>query len=233
MTEPLFIAWPDAGTMAGALAERIVSGLRAALAEAPMAGLVVSGGSTPKVLFDRLSGHELPWERVAITLADERLVAPDHPASNERLVRETLLRGPAARARFLSLSGTPDEVEARLADFPWPAAFTLLGMGNDGHTASLFPGSDRLADALDPRTECRVLPLVPGRLPADAPYSRMTLTLPALIDSRAILILLEGDAKKATWEKVRSPGPLADMPIRAVIASAGCPVEANWSPERT
>lgn len=224
--------------MADAVATEVVSSLRAAIERQGRAGVIVSGGSTPRPLFERLAAEQLPWDKVVVTLADDRRVPPDHPASNERTLKETLLTGKAAAARYISLYSdlagveAEQEVNRRLAHFPWPAAATLLGMGADGHTASWFPDSAALSAALDPQGGRTALLLTPGRLPDDAPFERITLTLSALLKTEKILVLIDGDAKKASYEKAVRPGPIPEMPIRAVLANRQAPVAVHWAPKK-
>lgn len=212
------------------LSTRIGEALRRAVAERGHATLVVSGGSTPRPLFKALSAMELPWHSVRITLADERWVDVEHPDSNERMVRRHLLRGPASRAEWVSLvSGheTPDAaletIAQRLDALPRPFDVVLLGMGLDGHTASLFPGAAALAKGLDPTTPSPCIAVHP---PA-APHPRMSLTAQALADSRWRVLHLRGDAKWRVYRQAVAPGPVNDLPIRGLIRTG---LDVYWSP---
>ena len=185
--------------------------------------LVVSGGTTPKRFFAALALREIDWARVTITLADERCVADDNPRSNARLMRETLLRDRAAAARFAPLADSrlsPEQelaaANARIADLPLPADLVVLGMGDDGHTASWFPGADNLAEALDPGARALVLPMrAPG-----APEPRLTLTARVILRARELALHIEGADKQATLARALGDGPIADMPIRAALRGA-------------
>lgn len=225
----------DAGTLLDALAQKLGRTLAEAVARQGSASLVVSGGRTPEALFERLAGLDADrapdWSRVAVTLADERWVPPSDPASNEALVRRTLLTGQAAAARFVPLytgHATPEQGEAACAealrDLPRPFDAVLLGMGEDGHTASLFPRAATLAGALAGPAACRAV-RAPG-----APQPRMTLTLPALLNSRRIHLLVTGAGKRAALEDALAPGPVEAMPVRAVLRQDGIPVEVHWAP---
>jgi 6-phosphogluconolactonase len=223
----------DLESLSRALASEVDAALSEALRTRGIASLVVSGGRTPAKLFEVLRARPLEWDRVCVALADERWVEPTDAASNEKLVRDTLLKERAAVARFLGLKNaapSPDlgavaawETFARV---PRPFDMTLLGMGDDGHTASLFPGSPNLARALDPAA---VAGCVGMRAPT-APQPRISLNLSALLDSRRIVLLIAGEDKWRTLERALSAGPLEEMPVRAVLRQSRTPVEVYWSP---
>lgn len=205
--------------LAAALAEAVATAMRARLTTGE-AALAVSGGTTPEKFFAALSQAALDWGRVTVTLADDRWLPETELRSNARLVRERLLVNAAAAARFLPLvtaQATPEAgletAQAALQALPLPLAAVVLGLGTDGHTASLFPGGDHLARALAP---------APGRLvesmhceAADEP--RITLTLPVLTGAGRVFIHIEGDTKRRVLEAALRPGPVEEMPIRAVL----------------
>ena len=223
----------DSEALSQSLADGIAATLKAAIAARGLASLVVSGGNSPIRLFELLRKKDLDWSRVCMALADERWVEPSDAASNEKLARELLLQESAAAARFHGLKNaapTPDmgAVSAweTFARVPRPFDTVHLGMGEDGHTASLFPGSPNLSSALDPRA-------APGcvgmRAPA-APRPRLSLNLSALLDSRRIVVLITGQQKWRTYLAASGPGPIEEMPIRAVLRQTRTPVEVIWSP---
>ena len=217
-----------AARLAGEITARLAEGITARGA----ASLAVPGGSTPELLFDALSTRALAWDKVTVTLTDERWVEPSDPASNERLVRGRLVTGPAAAARFVGFKTADEsaadavaEVERRLAAMPQPFDVMVLGMGEDGHTASLFPGSAALKASLagDP-ARVQAVQAQGARGAAD----RMTLALPALLDSRFVALLITGRAKLDTLRRAQESGDPLDLPIRAVLQGAVEPVQVYW-----
>jgi len=218
----------DRETLARELAASVAADLTAATAAHGDATLVVSGGSTPLPFFQALAKRRLDWPRVTVTLADERWVDPGDEASNEGLVRRELLVAEAAAARFVPLknaAATPEEgrdaCEAALAKLRRPFDVLVLGMGGDGHTASLFPG----AAELDPEGSRLCLAV----RPAAAPQARMSLALPALLGSRRIVLHLVGEEKLGVYERALTAGPVEELPIRAVLRRAADRVELWWS----
>jgi 6-phosphogluconolactonase len=225
--------FPDPATAARELAARIAAALAAALAARGRASLVVSGGKSPVGVFENLRSLPLEWSRVSISLADERWVAVDDAASNERLVRDHLLKEAAASATFMGLktaSATPQlgaaEAWSRVATLPRPFDVVILGMGDDGHTASLFPGSPQLARALDDAAA----PGCIGMISPTAPEARLSLNLSALLDSRQLFLFLSGAGKWRVYAAASGPGPVEEMPVRAVLRQGRTPLEVIWSP---
>jgi 6-phosphogluconolactonase len=210
----------DAEILAAAFADWTTQLLQAAVETRGVGLLIVSGGATPKRFFAELSRRDIDWSRVCVTLADERCVADDSPRSNAKLLRDTLLTGRAAAAQFVPLADsrlTPEQelasARARIARLPLPADLVVLGMGDDGHTASWFPGGDNLADALDPSSRNLVLTM---RAP-DAPEPRLTLTARVILRARAIALQIEGVAKSEVLSRALRDGPVDEMPIRAAL----------------
>ena len=231
-SHPLPKRYSDLDTLSNALADQIAAALEVAIKDRGAASLVVSGGKTPITLFRTLRAKDLDWGRVCIALADERWVEPSSADSNEHLVRSELLHGKAAAARFIGLKNaapTPDigAVSAweTFARVPRPFDAVVLGMGDDGHTASLFPNSPNLSRALNPAAAAGCV----GMWAPVPPHARMSLNLTALLDSRRIVILLNGAEKWRTYESATMPGPEAEMPIRAVLRQTGTPVEVMWA----
>lgn len=225
---PLLSSFADGETLAEALATRVAADLRAAIEARGGAVLALSGGTTPRRFLQQLSQQPLDWDKVTVTLVDERWVPPTHDRSNARLLREHLLQGPAAAAHFLPLyrdTETPEdalaELERRFDALPPAFDAIVLGMGTDGHTASFFPGGDHLAGALDPATSARLLPMrAPG-----AGEARITLTLPVLLAARQLYLHIEGAEKRAVLDRaLAGAGSDAELPIRAVLAQASTPL---------
>ena len=225
--------YPDAAALADRLAADIAATLSQAIAQRGLASLVVSGGNSPVKLFQALSTRPLDWGRVCVALADERWVDPTAAGSNEKLVRDNLLRDAAAAARFTGLKNaapSPDLGAAAawetFAAVPRPFDITVLGMGDDGHTASLFPHSPNLPNALDLRAPAGCVAM---RAPTE-PHARLSLNLSALLGSRRLYVFILGGAKLRTFTTASGPGPIEDMPVRAVLRQDHTPVEVVWAP---
>ncbi len=231
--QPVFNGFADREQLVSALADRICFLLTEDIRQQGRAVMAVSGGSTPPPLFRELSAREVDWAAVTVTLVDERWVTPDDPASNEGLVRANLLRSRAAAARFVPLysggsaAGTGEgECERVLAGLGLPFTVVILGMGGDGHTASLFPGAAGLdrAVAMDSGRHCLAL------TPPGASCERMTLTLPVILASREIILHIHGDGKRKVYHQALANGPAEEMPIRYVLRQERTPVQVFWAP---
>ena len=221
----------DAEAASEAAAAIIRSSLRQGLAKAGRASFAGSGGSSPRETYRLMAHADLNWARVDVTLTDERWVEPTSPDSNERMLRENLLVGPAAEARFIPLwrdECTPESAAARvdlaLAILP-PFDVVMLGMGEDGHIASLFPGNPALDEGLDPDGP-RLCLCVPKAVPVP-PQTRVTLTLRALLNAETIILLTSGEAKKQTLQAAFDG---KDLPVRALLTQDRAPVRVLWSP---
>ncbi|MGL5584320.1 MAG: 6-phosphogluconolactonase [Plesiomonas sp.] len=232
ITEPQWCEFSSAEALNQQLAARIVEGLQQGIAKRGAASLVVSGGRTPTGLFRALTQVDIDWSCVFITLADERWVDEHDEASNEKLVKAHLLQGYAAAATFCGLKNncaTPfdgaDLAAERLAGFPRPFDAVILGMGDDGHTASLFPGADNLAAALDMDSGKVCM----GMTPLTAPLDRITLTLPALLDSRQIYVHVVGEGKRSVYDAAMQGSDVNTMPVRAILAQTQTPVSVFWT----
>jgi 6-phosphogluconolactonase len=232
----LFHTAPDALQLARSLAETVAARLRKCLQARGQALLVVSGGSTPVPFLEALRQQVLDWPRVTVTLADERCVAPEDARSNASLVRTHLLQGAAQAARWLPLyqSGeTPEtaaqRVEQALQSLPWPAAVTVLGMGGNGHTASLFPHAPELAAAC--RVDAPRCLAVSAPTPPNVPVPRVTLTPRALLDADWLAVHIGGAAKHALLVQAMAPGEVAERPIRVALHQHRLPCHVYSCPD--
>jgi 6-phosphogluconolactonase len=209
-----------AGTLASILCDAISARGRALLA--------VSGGRTPKYVFERLRRYNVDWRRVQVTLTDERWVPVDNPDSNEKLVRSCLLLGPAAAATFISLFGGEESsekgqsaCEERLKTLMMPFDAVYLGMGNDGHFASLFPGDpalhiqNRLCVAVS-ATEFRL--------------SRISLTASTILNANKIFLLFSGPNKHSMYFKAKQPGSIEEIPLRMLLSQEQTPITVLTAP---
>lgn len=222
----------ERGALIEGLAAAVQERLEVALAARGSASLAVSGGKTPAALFAALAVRVLAWDRVVITLVDDRFVDPDSEDSNERLVRTVLLQDRAARARLVSLRGDAALADAAAAaacaalqSVPQPLDVVLLGMGDDGHTASLFPDAPELNAALAPHA-APVLVLHPR----SAPHVRLSLSARILEEARFRALLIEGPAKRQTLARALSAGPDHEMPIRRFLNAENGLIHVYWSP---
>ncbi|GHE94743.1 6-phosphogluconolactonase [Aliiroseovarius zhejiangensis] len=213
------VEYADRDMMMLDLADKIASELAMALDHGDRAALAVPGGSSPGPVFDALSGVDLDWERVDVMLTDERWVAEDHPRSNTALLKSRLLVDKAAAARLIPLYGgsaAPEDCLNTLTkdvEDALPLAVVLLGMGEDMHTASLFPGAYRLSDALSAKAPV----LLPMRAPgADEP--RITLTAPVLNGAMSKHLLIMGEGKRAALAAALDAADALDAPVKAVLA---------------
>lgn len=212
--------YPDREFLYLGLANVIAGQLADFLRREGRASFSVPGGTTPGPVFDTLSGVDLDWENVAVFLNDERWVGEDSPRSNTRLLKERLLRGRAAAARLVPLYAPAAQPEDRLDDLAegirphLPISVLLLGMGQDMHTASLFPGADRLAEALSPQA-----PILMALRAEAAGEPRVTLTAPVLKGAMNIHVLITGAEKRAAIERAAHL-PETEAPIRAVLSNA-------------
>ena len=220
----------DRQQLADALAEAVAVNLKAGIAARGKASVALSGGTTPVAFFQALSRRDdVPWDKVTVTLVDERWVDETSDRSNARLVKQHLLQGRAAAATFVPLyqgGDTPDAAKASAAQaaVPRPLDAAVLGMGNDGHTASFFPGGDTLNEALTAEG-----PVIAIRAPG-AGEPRVTLTLKQLLAAKALYLHIEGEGKLETLRKAEAEGPIEDMPVRAILRETSTPLTIYWCP---
>lgn len=230
---PVIYSFSSGEELAKKLADEVARSLAEAITKRNRASLVVSGGSTPKPLFNHLSQKKIDWQKVTVSLADERWVETSDPASNEYLARSLLLQNEAADATLIGLkneASSPYEGERQCSEhikaIGAPVDMVILGMGDDGHTASLFPHAERLPEAVDMGSQRKCIAITPP----EAPLERMTLTLSALLDSREIIVHITGQDKREVLDKAMAEGPAEDMPIRYILQQKQTPVRIFWTP---
>lgn len=195
--------------------------------------IALSGGKTPIPVYQRLAKTKIDWKRVTIVPTDERIVPLGDALSNVTMIGKTFLPK-GARVIPIVPNATPDykaagrSADALMQDLHWPLDLCLLGVGTDGHTASIFPGPD-LDEALAGPKERRALGVMPEPLPPEAPVARVTLSRAAIVSARALIIAVAGDAKKRVIEQAIRQGPSSIYPIGRVLADAELPVDIHWA----
>jgi len=217
----LLMQYPDRAVLALDLAEVVAEQLRDAIRIRGKASLAVPGGTTPGPFLTALSKQKAEWDKISVMLTDERFVPEDSPRSNTRLLKEALLQGYAAAAKLVPMVAKGDTPEAVLAQLEagvapvLPLDVVVLGMGEDMHTASLFPGADKLEEALDD-TASLILPM----RAEGAGEPRLTLTAPVLRQAYAVHVLITGAAKLKALQVALQEGPEAEAPVRVVLNRA-------------
>ena len=229
MSQPRVETFASREDLYDAAASVLVAALTTAVATHGETGFAATGGTTPAPVYDRLAQMTAPWDKVTVTLTDDRWVPPSHAGSNEGLVRRHLLVGEAAKASFapLYVEGVSQDESALQAEIgvatAAPFGAVLLGVGADGHFASLFPGSPVLAKGLDPASDRLVLAAPAGSPAPDIP--RLSLTFNALTNAALIVLLVTGEAKKALLE-----GPIdQSLPIAAILNQDRVKVRILWA----
>lgn len=235
LVDPIaFRAFVNADALADAVAQTFARAVRTAVAARGRASVVVTGGSTPRRYYPLMAALDLPWDKVTLTLSDERWVDADHPESNERLLRELLLVGPAAAATLVPLKNderTPTAgcaAAARaLAAMPRPFDLVLLGLGADTHVASLFPGASSFDEAVSTEAAC-VAVTPPAWIKPALP--RLSLSLKALLDSRHIVLAATGEDKHAAYLQARDGRWPQPSPVPLLATRARQPIDFFWTP---
>lgn len=225
--------YDDAAEMAEAVAGDVQFIIESALDARGGAVIALPGGKTPLPIYEKLAQAKLDWKRVTIIPTDDRIVAMTDPLSNVAMIAKIFIPK-GARVIPLVSDKAPDykaagrAADARLGDFHWPLDLCLLGVGGDGHTASIFPGPD-LDEALNGPKERRALGVMPDPLPPEAPVARVTLSSAAIISARALMIAVTGQAKRDVIESAIKGGAGSPYPIGRVLAEAELPVDIHWS----
>lgn len=226
-----FREYPDRASASEAAAEILSQSINSALETQNDCAIVVSGGSTPGPCFDLLSANPLDWPHVTVVPSDERWVPANHADSNDRLIRERLLKDEASAGHVLSMfrqgltaDDATDEISQQLAELSTPFAAVLLGMGEDGHFASLFPDYKDLQHALKPDNTSLCMAVKT----AGSPHQRISLSLSALINTFQIVLLIFGDAKKHVFETADQGG--SNYPVEGLLKHHLSPLTVIWAP---
>ncbi|WP_027328968.1 6-phosphogluconolactonase [Marinimicrobium agarilyticum] len=219
-----------------ALQEDCVDALESALKERDQASFLVSGGSSPAPLYQRLSQIALDWKRIQVALVDERWVEPGHAKSNESFVQKNLLQHAAGQAPFLGMKNSAASAAEGLSaceqayqKLPQPFDLTILGMGPDGHTASLFPNAEGLEEALTTDQVCSAITAHQSDVTGEY-TERMTLSLTGILNSRRLVLLITGEDKLQALRAAQAGDTVNDMPVRAVLQQDKVPVTLYWAP---
>jgi len=223
--------YSDNNALIEELAPKIGSLLRQVVAKRGRASIAVSGGRTPAPLFDALSMQDIPWSLVTVTLVDERWVDERDPASNARLVHEHLLQNRATLAQFVGLKSAHEDpfeagtdVQMRLLKQVMPLDLVILGMGEDGHTASFLPGATGLAEALAPDSHCLCCAIRPAEgLP------RMTMSLPTLLSAGVRILYIVGKDRYPMLVQAMQAGAPDEIPVRAVLHQSQYPIDIYYA----
>lgn len=221
----------DRTQLAVNLADDITARLNKAIDEKGTAVIAVSGGSTPKLLFQELATRSIAWEQVTVVLVDERYVAPNDSRSNEKLVRENLGQGKASSANIMgfwidnhSIHDAMNALDAKFQNMDIDVV--ILGMGLDGHTASFFPGGSNLSDAINPTCSKAILDMEAE----GAGEPRLTITLPQIMKAQFHVLHIEGSEKQDVLKQAMSETAEKILPIRSVVEAVKLPIHLYWAP---
>ena len=234
MTEIEWWDYDDAAELADAVAGDIQFVIESAIDARGSAVVALAGGKTPFPAYEKLAKAKLDWKRVTIVPGDERIVPLGDPLSNVTQLGKLFIHK-GARVIPIVPKQTEDyksagrSADALMQDLHWPLDLCLLGVGGDGHTASIFPGPD-FDEALNGPKERRMLGVMPDPLPPEAPVARVTLSRQGIVTARALMIAVTGQAKRDVIEQAIEQGPSSPYPIGRVLADAELPVDIHWAP---
>jgi 6-phosphogluconolactonase len=230
--------FPDRESLFSALVDECYTLLADSIVLKQSASMLVSGGGTPRPLYQQLSSQALDWQKVSVALVDERWVDVDHAASNEAFIKETLLNNNAAPAKFIPMKTAQETAslgqgvcEQRYRQLARPFDLAILGMGPDGHTASLFPHAKGLIEALDINRKqlCVAINAKPSEVTGEF-TERMSLSLYGLLQSRQLHLLITGEKKLAVYQQAKAGKDLLLTPISALLHQQSVPVKVYWAP---
>ncbi|MBA3878278.1 MAG: 6-phosphogluconolactonase [Sphingobium sp.] len=233
MTEIEWWDYDSADEMADAVAGDAAFIIESAIDARGAAVIALPGGKTPLAIYDKLGKAKLDWKRVTILPTDDRLVPMGDALSNITAIAKVFLpKGvrvlPITSEAASDYKAAGRAADARLQDVHWPLDLCVLGVGADGHTASIFPGPD-FDEAVNGPKERRAIGVMPAELPAEAPVARVTLTRQAIVASRALMIAVSGQAKRDVIERAINDGPMSPYPIGRVLADVELPIDIHWS----
>lgn len=234
MTEIEWWEYDDAAELADAIAGDIQFVIESALDARGSAVIALAGGKTPFPAYEKLAKAKLDWKKVTIVPTDERIVPLGDALSNVTALAKIFLPK-GARVMPIVPEATADykaagrSADALMQDLHWPLDFCLLGVGGDGHTASIFPGPD-FDEALNGPKERRALGVMPNPLPPEAPVARVSLSRAGIISAKAMMIAVTGQAKRDVLERAIEQGPSSAYPIGRVLADVELPIDIHWAP---
>ena len=233
MIEAEWWDYDDAEELADAVAGDVGFIIESALDARGQALIALPGGKTPIPIYAKLAKAKIDWKRVTIIPTDDRLVAMTDPLSNAAMIAKAFLpRGarvlPITTDKAADHSMAGKAADARLQELHWPPDLVWLGVGGDGHTASIFPGPD-LDEALNGPKARRAVGVLPDPLPAEAPVARVSLTKVAIISARTLMIVVTGADKRAMLERAIADGASSTVPIGRVLADAEQAIDIHWS----
>jgi 6-phosphogluconolactonase len=234
MTEIEWWEYDDASEMADAVAGDIGFVIESALDARGAAVIALAGGKTPLPIYEKLAAQKLDWKRVTIVPGDDRMVPLGDPLSNVTAIGKIFIpRGarviPLISATVADYKAAGRSADALLQDVHWPLDLCLLGIGGDGHAASIFPGPD-YDEALSGPRERRAVGVMPVPLPPEAPVARVSLTRSAIVSSKALMIAITGDQKRAVLEAAIEEGASSAYPVGRILADVELPVDIHWAP---
>jgi len=233
MIEAEWLDYDTTDEMADAVVDDVSFVIATALDERGQALVALPGGRSPAPIFERLAAAAIEWSEVTIIPTDDRLVPANSPLSNVAMIARHF-EPKGARVLPLTMDGAGDYrtagrvADAQLSGLNWPLDLVWLGVGVDGHTASILPGPD-LEDALDGPPARKAVGVMPDPLPPEAPVARVTLSRAGIVSSRVLLLAISGEEKRAVVERALEDGQLSGTPIGRVLAAAECPIYVHWS----